>query len=382
MKLNKFKSAPAIILALGLSTLVGCTGSSSTATSEETTGESMEQSTQMSTTEAMSESSAEAPMEDVTLTLYSTRHYDTDDEIFARFTADTGIKVEVVKGKDGELLEKLTAEGEDTPADIFYTSDAGNLFKAKEAGLFQAIGSETVNKNIPENLRDKDDMWTGITKRARVIVYSKDRVDPSALSTYEDLADPKWAGKILVRSSSSQYNVSLVASFIETMGEEKTKEWLEGFVHNFAREPQGNDRDQGKAIYAQEGDIAIMNTYYLGKMLNDNEDQEMKMAGENIAIFFPNQETTGTHVNISGAGIISASKNKEAAVKFLEFLTSEETQEEFSALNYEFPANPSVEVQNEFLKSLGEFKSQDINLTVLGENSKKASQMMDEAGWK
>ncbi len=325
----------------------------------------------------------EAKKEEV-ITLYSSRHYDVDDEIFKGFTDKTGIKVEVVKDKGNALIQKLKSEGKDSPADIFYTSDAGNLNKAKEAGLFQAINSKVIKDNIPENLRDKDDMWTALTRRARVIVYSKDKVKPSDLSTYEDLADPKWKGKILVRSSSNQYNISLVASFLDDkiMGKEKTEKWLKGFVANLARTPKGNDRDQGKAVYAGEGDIAIMNTYYLGKMLNDKKDPEMKAAGESLAIFFPNQKTTGTHINISGAGILKSSKNKEAAVKFLEFLSSKEAQEKFSAANYEFPANPKVEVKNEFLKSLGKFKTQDINLTILGENSKEATILMDKAGWK
>ncbi len=324
------------------------------------------------------------PLEGQTITLYTTRHYDSDDEIFAKFTEETGIKVEVVKDKGKALIEKLKSEGDDTQADLFYTADAGNLAHAKAEGLFQKIESDVLKANIPAKLRDTDDMWTALTTRARVIVYPKDRIDPSELSTYEDLADPKWKGRILIRSSSNQYNISLVASFLNDniMGKEKTAEWLEGFVANFAREPKGNDREQGRAAYAGEGDIAIMNTYYIGKMMNDKKDPEMKAAGENLGVFFPNQETTGTHLNISGAGLLKASDNKEAAVKFLEFLSGEEAQEAFSSRNYEFPANPNVEVQNELLKSWGEFKTQDINLGDLGKNLEEASMMMDEAGWK
>ncbi|MBS9775782.1 MAG: Fe(3+) ABC transporter substrate-binding protein [Fusobacterium sp.] len=319
-----------------------------------------------------------------TLTVYSTRHYDSDKAIIKEFTEKTGIKVEVVKGKGKALLQKLKSEGKDSPADIYFTADAGNLAKAKDAGLFQALDSKVIDENIPANLRDRDDMWTALTKRARVIVYSKDRVNPADLSTYEDLADPKWKGKILVRSSSNQYNISLVSSFLDPkiMGKEKTEEWLKGFVANMARTPKGNDRAQGKAVYAGEGDIAIMNTYYIGKMINDKKDATMKAAGDNIAVFFPNQKTTGAHVNVSGAGVLKTADHKEAAVKFIEFLSGKEAQEKFSAANYEFPANPKVEVKNEFLKSLGEFKAQDINLTVLGENAKEATILMDKAGWK
>lgn len=326
----------------------------------------------------------EEPKKEEVITLYSTRHYDTDDALFNKFTEKTGIKVEVVKDKGNALIERLVSEGADTQADLFYTADAGNLAVAKSKDLFQTIDSDVIKANIPENLRDKDDTWTGITARARVIVYSKDRVDPSELSTYEDLANEKWKGRILIRSSSNQYNISLVSSFLEDniMGKEATEQWLKGFVANFARTPKGNDRDQAKAVYAKEGDIAIMNTYYLGKMLNDKKDPEMKAAAENVGVFFPNQETTGTHLNVSGAGLLKASDNKEAAVKFLEFLSSPEAQEEFSSTNFEFPANKSVKTDNELLKSWGEFKTQDINLSVLGKNSKEATMLMDEAGWK
>lgn len=334
------------------------------------------------TTEEATE--APAPAENQVVTLYSTRHYDTDDALFAKFTEETGIKIVVVKDKGNALIEKLKSEGDDSPADLFYTADAGNLAKAKTAGLLQPIGSDIVKANIPAKLRDKDDNWTGITMRARVIVYSKDRVKPEDLSTYEALTDPKWKGKILVRSSSNQYNISLLASFIDpnVMGEKKAKEWAAGLVANFARDPKGNDRDQGLAVYAGEGDLAIMNTYYLGRMMNDTKNPEMAKAAQNIAVFFPNQETTGTHVNVSGAGLLKSSKNKEAAVKFLEFLTSEKAQQEFSSANFEFPANSSVKTENELLKSWGEFKVQDINLSVLGENAAKASEIMDEVGWK
>lgn len=330
------------------------------------------------------EKKQESKPESKEVVIYSTRHYDTDDALFKKFTDKTGIKIKVVKDKGKALIKKLESEGKDTPADLFYTADAGNLEIAKTKGLFQPIVSETLNKNIPAKLRDDENHWTAITMRARVIVYSKDRVKKEELSTYEDLADPKWKGKILVRSSSNQYNISLVSSFLDDkiMGEAKTKEWLKGFVNNLARTPKGNDRDQGKAVYTKEGDIAIMNTYYLGRMLNDKKDPQMKAAAENLGVFFPNQKTTGTHVNISGAGLIKSSKNKEAAVKFLEFLSSEEAQEQFASTNFEFPANPNVKTENELLKSFGEFKKQDINLNILGKNAKKATKLMDEAGWK
>ncbi len=392
------KMAMALVLTMVLLFATACSAPSNQTSQAETTAKSettapetttVETTTVAPTTVAETTTEEETTVDDKayagqTITLYTTRHYDTDDEIFAKFTEKTGINVEVVKDKGNALIEKLKSEGEDTPADLFYTSDAGNLAHAKSEDLFQPISSEIVKENIPANLRDSDDMWTALTARARVIVYSKDRVDPSELSTYEDLADPKWQGKILVRSSSNQYNISLVASFLDPniMGEEKTAEWLKGFVANLAREPKGNDRAQGKAVYAGEGDLAIMNTYYIGKMLNDKKDPEMKAAAESLGVFFPNQETTGAHLNISGAGLLKASDNKEAAEKFLEYLSSEEAQEAFSSANYEFPANPNVTVENELLKSFGEFKTQDIDLGKLGDNMQKAIMLMDEAGWK
>lgn len=313
--------------------------------------------------------------------LYSSRHYDSDQALYDAFKEKTGITVEVKKADAKALLEEIEKAGNDSPADLFYTADAGKLAEAKRKGLFQPIGSKVVNENVPEIYRDKEDMWTALTMRARIIAYSLDRVKPEQLSTYEDLADEKWKGKIVTRPSSHVYNQSLVASFIEINGEEKTKKWAEGLVKNFARNPKGNDRDQVKTVAAGEADLAIVNSYYIGLMTNSSKDEE-KNAVSKVGVFFPNQKTTGTHVNVSGAGILKGAKNKENAVKLLEYLSSEEVQEKFSSANYEFPVNKKVEVKNELLKSWGEFKKQDINLSVLGENNKKAQKLMDEAGWK
>lgn len=311
--------------------------------------------------------------------LYTDRHYDTDAELYAKFTEETGIEVNVIKGKSDELIERMTREDADTEADLLITADAGRLFRAKDAGLLQSVESEIVSSNVPENLRDKDNQWIGLTVRGRVIVYAKDRVTPDMLSTYEDLADPKWAGKILVRSSSNIYNQSLMASFIDIMGEDAAKEWAAGLVKNMAREPQGNDRAQATAVVAGEGDIAIMNTYYIGKMLFSENPEEVAVA-ENVGIFFPNQETTGTHINVSGVGLAKYSKNKANAVKLIEFLTSEEAQGQFSSANYEYPVNPAVE-PSDLLKSWGAFKPQDINLSVLGENNLRAVEIFNEVNW-
>ncbi len=325
------------------------------------------------------EEATEEPVEAGVVNLYTDRHYDTDAALYEQFTAETGITVNVVKGKGDELIERLTREGEDTEADLLITADAGRLFRAKDAELLQTVESATIEGQVPATLRDRDMTWIGLTKRARVIVYAKDRVTPDMLSTYEALTGDEWAGKILIRSSSNIYNQSLLASMIEVNGEVATKEWAAGIVKNMARVPSGNDRAQATAVVAGEGDIAIMNTYYIGKMLNSDNPEEVNVA-ENVGIFFPNQETTGTHVNVSGAGLAKHSKNKENAVKLIEFLTSEKAQKEFSAANYEYPVNPNVEA-SDLLKSWGEFKSQDINLTVLGENNQRAVEIYNEVGW-
>lgn len=312
--------------------------------------------------------------------LYTDRHYDLDDSLYNMFTEETGITVNVIKGKSDELIERLKTEGEDTEADLLITADAGRLHRAKEASLLQPIESSVIEENIPENLRDDEKYWFGLTKRARVIIYDKQKVDPSELSTYEGLTDPKWKGKVLIRASDNIYNQSLVASFIETMGEENTKKWAAGIVDNMARDPKGGDRDQAKAIAAGEGEIAVMNTYYFGQMLNSSDPEEKKVA-EKLAVFFPDQDGDGTHVNISGAGVVKSSKNKENAIKLIEFLTSEKAQKAYAEANYEYPVNSSVE-PSELLKSWGEFKEQQIALTKLGENNESAVKILNEVGWK
>lgn len=312
--------------------------------------------------------------------VYSDRHYDTDKQLYEEFTKSTGIKVNVVEGNSDELIERLAREGKDSKADILITADAGRLHRAKEQNLLQSVSSTVLSKNIPENLRDKENYWHGLTTRARVIVYSKDRVKPSELSTYEDLTSAKWKGKVLTRSSTAVYNQSLLASFIEINGEEEAKKWAEGIVKNMARTPKGNDRDQAKAIASGEGDLAIMNTYYIGKMLNSSDPEEVKVAKQ-VGVFFPNQNTNGTHVNVSGAGVTAAAKNKENAIKLIEFLSSEKSQKLFADANFEYPVNPSVE-PSELLKSWGEFKSQDINLSKLGELNKKAVEIFNIVNWK
>lgn len=312
--------------------------------------------------------------------IYTARHYEADNEVFKKFTEETGIKVNVVKGEAEELIERLKREGESTEADLFITVDGGVLANAKKNDVLQPIKSDIALKNVPANLRDKDNNWIGMATRARVIVYSKDRVSPADLSTYEDLTTDKWQGKVLARSSTSLYNQSLLASFIELNGEEKAEQWAEGIVKNFARQPDGGDRDQAKAIAAGTGDVAIMNTYYVGLLVNSSEPEEKKV-GESIGVFFPNQETNGTHVNISGIGLTKHSKNPENAIKLIEYVTGVEAQELLSAENYEFPVNSEAK-KPEILQSWGEFKMQELDFDTLGEHNHKAIEIFNKTGWK
>ncbi|MBZ9730133.1 Fe(3+) ABC transporter substrate-binding protein [Salegentibacter sp. JZCK2] len=312
--------------------------------------------------------------------VYTHRHYESDQELFEMFEEQTGITVNVINANADELIQKMSMEGEQSPADVLITVDAGRLERAKSSDLLQAVSSEILEETIPSHLKDADNHWFGLTKRARVIAYAKDRVDESELSTYEDLASDKWNDKLLIRSSGNIYNQSLMASIMVHNGEEEAKEWAEAVVENMARAPKGNDRDQVKAVVAGEGDLAIVNTYYIGKMLNSEDPEEVK-AGEEVKLFFPNQEGRGTHINVSGAGVAKYAPNKENAIKFIEFLISEEAQKIFAHSNYEYPVNEAV-TPAALLQEWGEFKEDTLNLSTLGENNKKAVMLFDEAGWK
>lgn len=312
--------------------------------------------------------------------IYTARHYDVDKELYDQFTEQTGITVNVVEGKAPELIERMKREGASTPADLFLTVDGGILNTAKTEGILQPIMSEDLDKKVPNDLRDKENHWIALSTRARVIVYAKDRVDASQLSTYEDLATDKWKGKVVVRSSTNLYNQSMLASFIDIMGEEQAEKWAAGLVANFAREPEGGDRDQAKAIVSGIGDVAIMNTYYVGHMASSEEPEEVKVA-ESVGVFFPNQQTTGTHINISGAGLVKHSKNKDNAIKLLEFLTDTEAQTKISQANYEFPVNSQATLP-ELLQNWGMFKHQKIDFAKYGELNPKAVEIANKVGWK
>lgn len=329
---------------------------------------------------APSESAQNVPVEPQVVNLYTDRHYEVDDAIYNAFTEETGIKVNVVKGKSDELIERLKTEGGDSEADLLILADAGRLHQAKVSGLLQSAKSEVLNSNIPEKLRDREGEWYGLTKRARIIVYSKERVNPAELSTYADLADPRWEKKVLIRSSENVYNQSLMASVIELNGADAAKAWAEAMVRNMARNPEGGDRDQAKAVAAGIGDVAVMNTYYLGQMLNSSDEEEKKVA-EGLGVFFPDQETTGTHVNISGIGLTRAAKHKEAAMMLMEYLSGAGAQKAFAENNYEYPVNKDVPA-SELLQSWGAFKEQELPLNVLGELNAEAVRIFGEVGWK
>lgn len=314
------------------------------------------------------------------INVYTHRHYESDQELFKLFEEQTGIQVNVINASADELIQKMSMEGSHSPADVLITVDAGRLERAKSLDLLQPIESEVLAETIPAHLRDPANQWFALTKRARVVVYDKDRVQPEQLSTYEDLATEKWKGKLLTRSSENIYNQSLMASMVVNLGEERAKEWAEGIVQNFARTPKGSDRDQVKAVVGGEGDIAIVNSYYLGQLIHSSDPEEVRV-GQQVGIFFPNQDDRGTHINISGAGVAKYAPHKENAIRFIEFLISEEAQGIFARNNYEYPVNEKV-APAELLQQWGTFKEDTLNLAELGQNNKRAVILMDEANWK
>ncbi|MGK7960481.1 Fe(3+) ABC transporter substrate-binding protein [Crocosphaera sp.] len=328
------------------------------------------------------DNTASSPATEATgeVNLYSSRHYNTDTELYNGFTQETGIKVNLVEGSADELIERIKSEGDNTQADILMTVDVARLWRAEEAGIFAPTSSAILEERIPASLRNPDGLWFGFTKRARVIMYNQDKVNPEELSTYEDLVDPKWKGRIIIRPSSNIYNQSLVASLIETHGEEKTEEWVKGFVANFAREPQSNDTGQIKDVAAGVGDITLANTYYLARMAKE-DDPAMKEVVEKVKIFFPNQDGRGTHVNISGAGVVNNAPNAENAVKFLEYLSTDTAQEFFAKGNNEYPVVEGVTIDS-VLESFGSFKADDTNIAAFGPNLATAVQVVNRAGWK
>ncbi|MEQ8997728.1 MAG: Fe(3+) ABC transporter substrate-binding protein [Coleofasciculus sp. B1-GNL1-01] len=314
------------------------------------------------------------------INLYSARHYDTDDVLYENFTEETGIEVNLIEGDADELIERIKSEGENSPADVLITVDVGRLWRAQEEGLLQPVSSETLESAVPANLRDPQGEWFGLSKRARIIVYNKENVQPEELSTYEALAEPEWKGRVCIRSSENIYNQSLVASKIEGKGEQETETWVKGLVDNFARPPEGNDTAQIKAVAAGQCDVAIVNHYYVARLKKSDAAEDQEVA-EQVGVFFPNQTADGTHINISGGGVVTDAPNQENAVKFLEYLVTPKAQEIFANQANEYPVVTDME-PNPVVADFGDFKQSELDVVSYGEKNPEAVKLMDRAGWK
>ena len=314
--------------------------------------------------------------------VYTKRHYQVDKDLFNSFEDEYGIKVNVVKASADELIERIKTEGENGPADLIITVDAGKLFKAAQEDLLQKINVNEFCNTLNSNLIDKNEFWLPITYRSRVIVYHKDRVKSTELSTYDALSDTKWKNKLLVRTSTNSYNQALMSSIVAHEGEEYALEWSNKIVENFAREPKGNDRDQVRAISANIGDIAIVNSYYIG-LLMSSEDSLDRIVGESVNVFFPNQgeNQRGAHVNISGIGLLKTAPNVNNAKKLMKYLTSEYAQEYYTNNSYEYPVNTKVKPSN-IIAEWGEFRIDNLDLNKLGSFRKKAVEIFEKSDWK
>jgi len=315
------------------------------------------------------------------LNLYTARHYQTDEALYTNFTKQTGIKINRIEGAEDPLMERIKSEGDKSPADVFITVDAGRLWRADQAGLFQPIKSKVLDSRIPAAYRAPDGTWYGFSARARVIAYNKAAVKPGEIKSYEDLADPKWKGKICARSAGHVYMLSLISSVIAHDGEQKAEQWAKGVANNLAREPKGGDTDQLKAVAAGECDIAISNTYYYVRLLKSAKPED-KAVADKIGIIWPDQKGPGVHMNISGGGVLKYAPHKENAIKFLEYLSSDEAQQYFANGNNEWPGVVGVKVTNPELESLGKFRADTLNVGELGKNQPNAQKVADRAGWK
>lgn len=315
------------------------------------------------------------------LNLYSSRHYNTDEALYSNFTKQTGIRINRIEAPEDALLERLKNEGAASPADVLLTVDAGRLWRAETWGLLQPVKSAALDARIPASLRQPEGLWFGFSTRARVIIFAKDMVKPGEIKSYEDLADPKWKGKVCMRSSSNMYNLSLMSALIEHLGEAKAEAWARGVVANFARDPKGGDTDQIKAVATGECALSLVNTYYYVRMMKAAKADERALI-EKVGLVWPNQDGRGTHVNISGAGVLKSAPNRDAAVKFLEYLASDEAQRYFANGNNEFSVVNSVSVDNRELASLGNFKADALNVSAFGKNQVTAQKVYDRAGWR
>ena len=313
--------------------------------------------------------------------IYSARKENLIKPLLDRFSAETGIKINLITASADKLLTRMINEGRNTPADILITVDAGRLYRAMQADLFQPVVSRKIEQIVPAHLRHPGNYWIDLSQRARVIFYAPERVNPDQLSSYESLADEQWKKRICIRGSGNIYNQSLMASLIAANGKQVAQQWAQSLVDNMARPPKGGDRDQLKAAAAGQCDIAIANTYYYGKMLENKKDMAQYEAAKKMVLFWPNQEGRGAHVNVSGAGISKYSRNREDAIRLLEFLVSPEAQDWYARVNYEYPVNAEVKPSG-LLESWGSFKADTLNLSKLGELNAEAVKIMDRAGWK
>ncbi len=313
------------------------------------------------------------------LNLYSARHYQTDESLYANFTRQTGIKINRIEAKEDELLERIRNEGTKSPADVFITVDAARLAKADELGLFAPVKSKILDNRIPSHLHSPD--WFAFSTRARVIIANRDLVKVEDVQNYEDLAGPKLKGKVCSRSGSHPYNISLMSALIAHLGETRAEEWARGVVTNFARPPKGGDTDQIKSVAAGECGVAVSNTYYLARLLRSEKAEDRKLM-ERITIIWPNQKSFGTHINISGGGMLKTAPNKDSAQRFLEYLASDEAQRYFADGNNEWPSVPTVTVKNSALDAMGKFKADELPIATLAKNASSAQRIYDRAGWK
>jgi iron(III) transport system substrate-binding protein len=312
------------------------------------------------------------------LNLYSSRHYDTDEKLYSDFTDQTGITINRIEGKADELLARMEAEGANSPADVMITVDTSRLARAKNMGLLQPVDSDILEDRIPANLQDTDNNWFGFSQRSRIIFYAKDTVDTPPMN-YLDLADPAYEGKICIRSSTNSYNQTLLAALVTHHGEEKATEWAQGVVDNMARAPQGGDTDQLRGIVSGECEIAVSNSYYFARAIRTDVSGVSADIAK-IGWVFPDQDGTGAHMNLSGAGVAANAPNRDNAVKFLEYLSSDSSQSYFSAGNDEFPAVEGVELADSVAK-LGEFKADEVNLSEVAENIPTAQKIFNAVGW-
>lgn len=310
--------------------------------------------------------------------VYSARHYDTDIALYDTFTNETGIAVNLIEGGSDALIERIVNEGEFTPADLLITVDAGRLWRAQQRGVFQPIESEILESRVPSHLRESNGHWFGLSKRARVIVYRKDRALPIRVMRYEDLSNEALKGMICMRSSSNIYNLSLLASLLDALDPDVAQSWAGGVVANFARDPQGNDTSNVTAVFNGECGLTIANTYYLGRFLSSEDERDRELANS-LKVVFPNQNGRGTHVNISGAGVTRHAPNRDHAIQFLEYLTGEFAQKLFAEGNNEYPV---VGRATGAIATLGTFKEDELQAQLLGENQAAAVRIYDLAGWR